>query len=67
MIAQNLHLQKTSTEANEVDQYDDVFEKEIDMGYFEEYLNFGTSNCGQDGCKRINYCSCDCDHFCFLR
>lgn len=40
-------------------QNDDVeiIEKEVEMGFFENYLD-GFSG---DGCKRINYCSCDCD------
>ena len=34
-----------------------IIEKDVEMGFFENYLTADDDN----GCKRINYCSCDCD------
>ena len=34
-----------------------IFEKEVDMGFFETYLE--SNNMMQ--CRRPAYCSCDCD------
>ena len=41
----------------------DLIEKEVEMGFFDDYLEKKTSNnrYQRDGCRRISYCSCDCD------
>ena len=41
-----------------------MIDRELDMGFFEKYLDSegNLQGCGKDGCTRINYCSCDCNH-----
>lgn len=40
-----------------------IVEKECDMGFYENYT-FSKKNgiIQNNGCQRINYCSCDCNH-----
>lgn len=40
----------------------DVVSREINMGFTENPFFSEASGCGSDGCQRISYCSCDCNH-----
>ena len=41
----------------------EFFEKEVDMGFFDHhYFELRNGVIQNNGCQRINYCSCDCNH-----
>ena len=44
----------------------DIIEKEIDMGFFNNYYFVNERGVVRNnGCQRINYCSCDCNRCAF--
>jgi len=52
------------TNQNDVIEIDNFVEKEVEMGYYDNFLFEGN---GEDkhfegSCTRINYCSCNCHH-----
>jgi len=41
----------------------DFLEKEVDMGFFDHhYFEIKDGVIQNNGCQRIHYCSCDCNH-----
>ena len=41
-----------------------LIDHEVDMGFFEKYIGIDGNLRAHEsnGCTRINYCSCDCNH-----
>lgn len=58
----NTDIQSKSIQKNELDC---LIEQEVEMGFFEKYLDSeGNMQVTRtDGCTRISYCSCDCNHY----
>ena len=62
-------LTDTAIPEEQIIEEKDVIEVEVDMGFHEKFLgreNNGVYEIQDNGCQRIQYCSCDCDHGCFL-
>jgi|APSaa5957512622_1039677.scaffolds.fasta_scaffold73723_2 hypothetical protein len=57
VVVQNLKEDNSETEFNS-----SFIEKEIDMGFFENFIFDGNEKkYFQNGCQRIHHCSCDCN------
>jgi hypothetical protein len=53
----------TTEHQDEVQTAQSVIEREVDMGFFENYLseNAIPGSINDASCRRIAHCSCDCD------
>ncbi|MGL4498355.1 MAG: hypothetical protein ACRCU2_04765 [Planktothrix sp.] len=43
-----------------------VVEIEVDMDFMSNLFFDSASGCGERGCQRVQYCSCDCNHCSFF-
>jgi len=43
-----------------------VVEIEVDMDFMSHLFSDSASSCGERGCQRVHYCSCDCNHCSFF-
>lgn len=59
LAIENARLEAAALEENVI--------AEVEMGFFENYLGEDGSvqpieGCNKNGCTRISYCSCNCNH-----
>jgi len=43
-------------------EFSDVVDREVNMGFSENPFFDESSGYKSNGCQRISYCSCDCNH-----
>lgn len=60
------HRSTTSHPAIESLDFSSAVDKELDMGFLSNPFTDNAA-CSGDGCQRINYCSCDCNHACLFK
>lgn len=46
--------------------FGNVVEIEVDMDFRSNLFFDSASGCGERGCQRVQYCSCDCNHCSFF-